>query len=101
MGKAITLPHDFILQVAQSDRKEFLSMFRHCWSVRKEFVTYFEKELAKLDVKMESEECYNSPNMVPMQSSITGEKRGIKKVLKLLKEGIFSIELLLMSTSHA
>jgi hypothetical protein len=86
--RTAAIPTKLLHQITADEREEFTDRFGDCWWVRKEIAVYFEKKLAELIEEAEKAEWYTLPNMMHKHADNIGERRGMRRIIKLLKEGI-------------
>ena len=73
---------------SKEEKEEFEQDFQSCRSVREKLVEHFEKEIERLVIASEDPELYKLNNLSNAHSDNVGMRRGIRKVLNLLKEGL-------------
>lgn len=81
------LPASFRFESTE-EKVEFIDSFQSCKYVREKIVEHFEKEIEKLVLASEDPKLYQLGNLSNAHSDNVGQRRGIRQVLKFLKEGL-------------
>lgn len=82
------LPMNLTNLVPTKDRDEFKQQYLNSWYVRSILADYFQEQVDKLNESAESIDLLKRPNMISEYVSINAEKRGLRGVINLLREGV-------------